>query len=124
MPYIPQITVTLLISTILFASSLAAPSFRPTLQEATDRQAKNLAYFDYIQPEMDYDNYGIENDDYVSMAIDENELSRTIPSRKRLRPPPYNSPIYYIRLPPQPYMFVPGKLILILLKVDYFINFF
>lgn len=73
-----------------------------------DRQGKNLAYIDYLQPEVDYNNFGVENDDYISMALEENDLSRTIPSRKAIRPQHYNSPIYYIRLPPQPYMFVPG----------------
>ncbi|EFA08710.1 hypothetical protein TcasGA2_TC006381 [Tribolium castaneum] len=56
------------------------------------RDPKTLAYFDYL-PE-DYD---------ITMAV-ENDISRTIPKGK----PIYNSPIYYIRLPPQPYVYVPG----------------
>ncbi|XP_060522462.1 uncharacterized protein LOC132699643 [Cylas formicarius] len=81
-----------------------APTFQPQNEQ---RQAKNLPFFDYAQPEADYDGYAIDSDDYVSLAIEENDIGRTIPARKRFRPE-YNSPIYYIRLPPQPYMFVPG----------------
>lgn len=89
--------------------TMAAPTFPSTSMEG-HRQAKNLPFFDYVQPEVDYDTYSSENDDYVSMALEENELSRTIPSRKRVRQPTYeNSPTCFIRLPPQPYMFVPGE---------------
>lgn len=102
--------VVIVVSSVILMTT-AAPTFPSTSMEG-HRQAKNLPFFDYIQPEVDYDTYSSENDDYVSMALEENELSRTIPSsRKRVRRPTYeNSPIYYIRLPPQPYMFVPGKL--------------
>lgn len=77
-----------------------------------ERQPKSLSFYDYVQPEdepADFDHYEPENDDYVSLGLDDNEISRAIPSRKRIRNrPSYNSPVYYIRLPPQPYMFVPG----------------
>lgn len=81
---------------------LAAPT-----PPSTDRQQKSL-YFDYVPEEPDYSDP--ETEDYV-LAIDDNDLSRTVPTRKRIRTrpnPTYNSPVYYIRLPPQPYMFVPG----------------
>lgn len=71
-----------------------------------DRKSRSLGFLDYLQPEIN--NFEIDNTDYLSMGIDENDLSRTIPSRKTVGPQSYNSPIYYIRLPPQPYMFVPG----------------
>lgn len=91
---------------------LSAPAKERSEVEET-RQAKSLPFYEYYQPEeIDYSSYDAENDDYVGVDIDENELSRTIPSRKRYnvnRPQqPYNSPIYYIRMPPQPYMFIPG----------------
>jgi hypothetical protein len=60
------------------------------------REGKNLPYFDYLAP----DDYHYNFD----MGVDANDIGRTVPKRK----PAYNSPIYYIRLPPQPYMFVPG----------------
>lgn len=91
--------------TLLMDMCLAATN--PIPPPTTNRQAKNLAYFDYIQPLDDYSAYDLDND-YVIPLDESNDLSRTIPTRKRLRPQPYNSPIYYIRLPPQPYMFVPG----------------
>ncbi|KAG5874295.1 hypothetical protein JTB14_002403 [Gonioctena quinquepunctata] len=73
------------------------------------REGKNLDFLDYIQPEVDYNNFKIDNEDYVSLDLEENDISRAIPPRKPLlRQQPFNSPIYYIRLPPQPYMFVPG----------------
>ncbi|XP_066250748.1 uncharacterized protein [Euwallacea similis] len=105
MPYIVE---AIMVLTLVVVETVAAPTFRTN---TPDRQGKNLQFYDYMQPEVDYDSYGMHNDDYVSMEIDENDLSRTIPNRKRARPPQppqYNSPIYYIRLPPQPYMFVPG----------------
>ncbi|GJQ79998.1 hypothetical protein Trydic_g9471 [Trypoxylus dichotomus] len=84
----------------------------PTKSES--RRAKSLSYFDYIQPDDDGDfhNYIDESEDYQSPEdYDLNQISRMIPTKKRatnLRKPSFNSPIYYIRLPPQPYMFVPG----------------
>lgn len=86
---------------IIFQWTVSAPT---TLNE--ERKGRTLGFLDYLQP--DIDNFQIDNSDYLSMDIDENDLSRTIPSRKAVRPQAYNSPIYYIRLPPQPYMFVPG----------------
>ncbi|CAG9864857.1 unnamed protein product [Phyllotreta striolata] len=74
----------------------------PTQQ--VQRQPKNLAYLDYLQPEVDYNNLEIDPENYMSLNLDENPLSRTVPRRKQQ----FNSPIYYIRIPPQPYMFVPG----------------
>lgn len=71
-----------------------------------ERKARSLGFLDYLQPEIE--SFDIDNNDYLSIGIEENDLSRTVPSRKTVRPQSYNSPIYYIRLPPQPYMFVPG----------------
>ncbi|CAG9767222.1 unnamed protein product [Ceutorhynchus assimilis] len=100
MPYIILLTTIIL----LITSTIGAPTFLEN-----DRQTRNLAYFDYIQPEINYGPYeALTNEDDYDESIEENELSRTVPARKRLRNPQYNSPIYYIRLPPQPYMFVPG----------------
>ncbi|XP_019873694.1 uncharacterized protein LOC109601850 [Aethina tumida] len=87
---------------LLFVLTLASSA--PV--ETSDRKAKNLPFFDYIQPEMvDYNNY---DSDYI-LGLEENDLGRTLPGRRRPKPrPQYNSPIYYIRLPPQPYMYYPG----------------
>ncbi|XP_028129460.1 uncharacterized protein LOC114325569 [Diabrotica virgifera virgifera] len=74
------------------------------VESSNDRKGKSLGYLDYMQPDVDYNNLELENDNYMSLALGENPLSRTIPSRKHQ----YNSPIYYIRIPPQPYMFVSG----------------
>lgn len=75
------------------------------LQQSNPRQSKNLGYLDYLQPDVDYNNLDIEPDSYMSLALENNPLSRTVPSRKQQE---FNSPIYYIRIPPQPYMFVQG----------------
>lgn len=63
-----------------------------------------------------FDNYGGEDDEI---------MSRTSPGGRR-RPIYKNSPIYYIRLPPQPYMFIPGlgwdlKLTLLAAGLQFFI---
>lgn len=127
----PSLTLSLTFLTFLMLST-AAP-IKNKLSSASEssrsasggRQHKSLGFFDYIQPEEvqftangatydtsnTYDNTDSSEDDY---DYEGNELSsRTLPKRKRLRPKPaaspaFNSPIYYIRLPPQPYMFVPG----------------
>ncbi|XP_076261424.1 uncharacterized protein LOC143197117 [Rhynchophorus ferrugineus] len=97
---------TVLLLTIYFVGTSAAPPLLRSLSEEDSvRVGKNIGFFDYIQPAIDYDNYESDTDEYVEA---ENELSRTIPSKKNRRPQYNNSPIYYIRLPPQPYMFVPG----------------
>lgn len=68
-----------------------------------NREVRTLGFLNYIEPELD--NY-IDNSDYLPVGMNVNDISRSIPPRKSIGP--YNSPIYYIRLPPQPYMFVPG----------------
>lgn len=95
------------------------------------RQNKALSYFDFLpQLYSGEDDYG--DDDLLfdpSENVEEDSLSRTIPSRRKQNPYKSgnngggsgsngftstnsigyeNSPIYYIRLPPTPYMFVPG----------------
>ncbi|XP_074040876.1 uncharacterized protein [Leptinotarsa decemlineata] len=78
------------------------------VETKNQREGKNLDFFDYFQPEVDYNNFKIDND-LASLSSEENDISRTIQPRKPfVRQQPINSPIYYIRLPPQPYMFVPG----------------
>lgn len=70
------------------------------------REGKSIGYFDYIQPVVEY---AYEEPNDFEGGFDDNEISRTVPKRKRIKPrPQFDSPIYYIRLPPQPYMFVPG----------------
>lgn len=79
----------------------------PPPKKQESRKEKSLNYFDYFQPEeLGYNEFDNEAD-YSSLDVEDNELSRAIPTRKKY-PRPFNSPIYYIRLPPQPYMFVPG----------------
>lgn len=68
-----------------------------------ERSKKSMSYFDYIQHNTD--TVGLNNDYYT--YYEDNDLSRASPSRKKVSSS-YESPIYYIRLPPQPYMFVPG----------------
>lgn len=96
---------TLYINGFIAAPSYQRPHTNDEENENSSRQGKNIGFFDYIQPEIDFESYATD-DDYNSV-VEENDLSRTVPSKKHRRPQ-YNSPIYYIRLPPQPYMFVPG----------------
>lgn len=98
---------------ILLVSSCisAAPTTDNTADLEQTRQQKSIPFYEYYQPEeIDYNIYDPEAEDYIGVDLEENELSRTVPSRKRYnnRPQQFNSPIYYIRLPPQPYMFIPG----------------
>lgn len=75
---------------------------------------------DYSEDEDDDVHFGVSDDGFV-----DDDLSRTIPSRRRQQSKKKNggnkfpndninslqydnSPIFYIRLPPTPYMFVPG----------------
>ncbi|KAJ8974719.1 hypothetical protein NQ317_000385 [Molorchus minor] len=88
----------ILTALLLLLKSLNCAPLRP---DSETRTGKNLGFVDYLQPEIDYTNYELGNEDYV----DENDLSRTLPSRKRITQP-YNSPIYYIRMPPSALHFV------------------
>lgn len=68
----------------------------------------NLNNFDNNQASQDYQNLaGFSMNDNGQNMDDEEILSRTNQGARR-RPNHKNSPIYYIRLPPTPYMFVPG----------------
>lgn len=73
----------------------------PTKKE--ERTGKSLAYYDYVNTNEAYS--GFANNDFVD--YEDNDISRNLPKRKPVKNR-YDSPIYYIRLPPQPYMFVPG----------------
>ncbi|XP_047529899.1 uncharacterized protein LOC125066048 [Vanessa atalanta] len=101
--------------------------------EPTNRRNKALNLFggyfpSYLSSGLDY---AEDDDDDVTFSVnddhfDDDDLSRTIPSKRRqqnkkkngsgstfpndnLNSLQYdNSPIFYIRLPPTPYMFVPG----------------
>ncbi|XP_014283577.1 uncharacterized protein [Halyomorpha halys] len=90
---------------LMAGGSLAAP---------TDREAKSLAYFtqSYIDSPpvlldgvpQEYTDYDDQLDGPEFPAGEGNEiLSRARPSR-----PKPDSPVYYIRLPPAPYVLVPG----------------
>lgn len=82
--------------------------------EASFRRDKMLGYFGYypqpiqpvptpFYPSPDY------FEDYPAMETPEEIFSRANRRRPQNSISPYeNSPIYYIRLPPTPYMFVPG----------------
>ncbi|XP_063618616.1 uncharacterized protein LOC134791501 [Cydia splendana] len=98
----------------------------------TNRRNKALNLFGYFPSFLSSGlDYNEDDDDDVTFAVnddhfDDDDLSRTIPSRRRqqnkkkngngdnyqndnLNSLQYdNSPIFYIRLPPTPYMFVPG----------------
>ncbi|XP_058813953.1 uncharacterized protein LOC131677882 [Topomyia yanbarensis] len=68
----------------------------------------NLGNLDNNQAAQDYQNFGgFPSSDNLQNMDDEEILSRTNQGVRR-RPNQKNSPIYYIRLPPTPYMFVPG----------------
>jgi len=108
-----QLSLTIVVLILVGTSS--APVKTKDTNYKSSRDAKSLGYFDYVQPVEISDFYNsyseINDDDYAD--YEENNLARTAPKRKRLRRPQpvsssFNSPIYYIRLPPQPYMFVPG----------------
>ncbi|KAJ8923195.1 hypothetical protein NQ315_001749 [Exocentrus adspersus] len=96
-----------LFTTLLLLGTLKGA---PTVDSnPTERKGKSLAFLDFLQPGMDYANYAVDNDDYVSMALEENDLSRTIPTTKRIRPQQYNSPhilhqaastaVYFVNVP-------------------------
>lgn len=72
-----------------------------------DRSPKSLQFFDYGPLPYPYSAYAYADPAATEYLIDENDFSRTVPNSRR-KNRPYDSPIYYIRLPPQPYMFVPG----------------
>lgn len=97
---------------LLFFSLLAIKaSSTPVRSPSPDSRQQKSLYYDYLQQEeepAEFNPYDTDTDEYVSLPLEDNDLSRTIPTRKRIRNRPYNSPVYYIRLPPQPYMFVPG----------------
>ncbi|XP_068632146.1 uncharacterized protein [Battus philenor] len=100
--------------------------------EPSHRRNKALNLFGYFPPFMSSGlDYAEDDDDDVTFAVNDDnfsdeDLSRTIPSTRRqqnkkkngnanvyqndnLNSLQYdNSPIFYIRLPPTPYMFVPG----------------
>ncbi|CAG9786040.1 unnamed protein product [Diatraea saccharalis] len=102
-----------------------------TAPAPTNRKNKALNLFGYypsfLSSGLDYNE---DDDDDVTFSVnddhfDDEELSRTIPNRRKQQNkkkngnPEYpndninslqydNSPIFYIRLPPTPYMFVPG----------------
>ncbi|KAK4873593.1 hypothetical protein RN001_012953 [Aquatica leii] len=94
----------LLIVTILVFCNLVFSA--PPLKKSDSREgnSRSFHYFDYFEPEGNFD---LANDDY---EFDNDISSRTLPSKTKYnnRLQQYNSPIYYIRLPPQPYMFVPN----------------
>lgn len=74
------------------------------------RQAKDL-YYNYL-PNHDYDLDNLDLEDSGNY-VNEDEISRAISptGRKVQKVIPgnaFNSPIYYIALPPQPYIYVPG----------------
>lgn len=94
----------------------------PEVQESRGqdrRKGKSLGYYQpsYMNQPMMYDSAGLlEYEDALAAALasasyseggneEDNEiLSRMRPGNKK----PGNSPIYYIRLPPTPYIFIPG----------------
>lgn len=94
----------------------------PEVQASTGndrRKGKSLNYYQpsYMSQPMGYDSSGLlEYEDALAAALasasyseggneEDNEiLSRMRPGNKK----PGNSPIYYIRLPPTPYIFIPG----------------
>ncbi|CAH2037180.1 unnamed protein product, partial [Iphiclides podalirius] len=100
--------------------------------EPTHRRNKALNLFGYFPPFMSSGlDYAEDDDDDVTFSVNDDsfsdeDLSRTIPSTRRQQNKKKNgnanayqndninslqydnSPIFYIRLPPTPYMFVPG----------------
>ncbi|CAK1547333.1 unnamed protein product [Leptosia nina] len=98
----------------------------------TNRRNKALNLFGYFPSYLSSGlDYSEDDDDDVTFSVnddnfDDDDLSRTIPSRRRQQNKKKNgngetfpndninslqydnSPIFYIRLPPTPYMFVPG----------------
>ncbi|CAG4990589.1 unnamed protein product [Colias eurytheme] len=114
------------VKTITRCNSSRRNKYQPTQRN----KALNLfGYFpSYLSSGLDYNE---DDDDDVTFSVnddnfDDDDLSRTIPSRRRQQNKKKNgngesfpndninslqydnSPIFYIRLPPTPYMFVPG----------------
>ncbi|XP_047504873.1 uncharacterized protein LOC125049552 [Pieris napi] len=103
-----------------------------TESSPTNRRNKALNLFGYFPSYLSSGlDYSEDDDDDVTFSVnddnfDDDDLSRTIPSRRRQQNKKKNgngetfandninslqydnSPIFYIRLPPTPYMFVPG----------------
>ncbi|XP_045497812.1 uncharacterized protein LOC123695901 [Colias croceus] len=101
----------------------------PTPNNRRNKALNLFGYFpSYLSSGLDYNE---DDDDDVTFSVnddnfDDDDLSRTIPSRRRQQNKKKNgngesfpndninslqydnSPIFYIRLPPTPYMFVPG----------------
>lgn len=103
------------------ATVIASENIKPKKTSARSRQNKALSYYDFVPQYFgggDYDT----NDDLsydVQDDTEEDDRSRVAPSRRKQNQYKNsitnqnslsydNSPIYYIRLPPTPYMFVPG----------------
>ncbi|XP_057654802.1 uncharacterized protein LOC130893052 [Diorhabda carinulata] len=74
------------------------------LETSNERRERQLSYFDILPSKLDYNNLELTNGNYMPLTIEDNPLSRAVPSRKQN----YDSPVYYIRMPPQPYVFVSG----------------
>ncbi|KAL3272471.1 hypothetical protein HHI36_013951 [Cryptolaemus montrouzieri] len=96
--------ITLISLAVFLKNSIGAP---------TDQRRGKSLYYDF-GPNSDYElgSIGLEDN---SNYVNEEDIARTIPPSRRKSTPQkivpanaFNSPIYYIALPPQPYIFVPG----------------
>lgn len=83
-------------------------------KESEDRKQKSMNYYSYLPrplmhfeytPNLQY--YYPQSKDFSHLFPDE-WLSRTEPFKRKTTQHLLDSPTYYIRLPPNPYVFVPG----------------
>ncbi|XP_018329710.1 uncharacterized protein LOC108740037 [Agrilus planipennis] len=83
------------VSTVIMASPT-----RPTSSEDKEsRQQKSLSLLDLFQ--------NLDDNNLLKTSVFPS-IQETNLNEKEIPDNPFNSPIYYIRLPPHPYMFVPG----------------
>lgn len=92
-------------SLVLGLCAIFAHLVSPAPTTTENRAGRALNYFDYGNQDTNRFISPFAANEYPD--YEENDISRTVPRRKKIRQP-YESPIYYIRLPPQPYMYVPG----------------
>ncbi|XP_044759210.1 uncharacterized protein LOC123316953 isoform X1 [Coccinella septempunctata] len=95
---------------ILILVCVFAP-LKPSSCSPIDQRKARALYYNYMPSnDYDFDNLDLEdsgnyvNEDDIARAISPSgrKVQKVIPGNA------FNSPIYYIALPPQPYIFVPG----------------
>lgn len=94
-------------------SLLIHGSFSAPLEETNNREGKYLYYNTFLPNGNNlnyYDNFNFNPAEFMKRNSVDELISREIPSYSPMsgNRGGFNSPIYYIALPPQPYIFVPN----------------